>query len=223
MSLGQRDARGATEAVPPHAQPPIPEALRPPEGTLALVFDLDGTLIDTMPAHYEAWRIAVGRYGITFTEERFYALAGVPTREILELLSSEAGVTLDTERVCRERDALFVERIDSIRPHEAVLGVARAWHGKVPLAIATGGRRFQASHILEHFAHLGLSGLFDAIVTADDVTRHKPAPDVFLEAARRVGAPAERCCAYEDADLGLAAARAARMHAIDVRPVVQKR
>jgi len=180
----------------------------------ALIFDFDGTLADTMPLHWRAWQAVTRRHGLRFTEERFYALGGVPSRVIFAELGREQGVALDPLALSHEKEEAYLAQIHGIRPVPEVVEIARAHRGRVPLGVATGGTRAIVGLGLER---LGLRGWFGALVTSEDVTRHKPAPDVFLEAARRLGVAPARCRAYEDTDLGMEAIRAAGMEAVDVR------
>lgn len=182
--------------------------------TKGLIFDCDGTLADTMPLHWRAWQTIAHRYKLDFPEERFYALGGVPSRDILKMLSREQGVPLDHLRVAHEKEAEYLPLISQVEPVNSVVAIAREHHGKLPLAVATGGTRKVITQVLNH---LGIFELFDALVTSEDVQHQKPAPDIFLEAARRIGVAPQFCRAYEDTDLGMQAIRAAGMHAIDVR------
>jgi beta-phosphoglucomutase family hydrolase len=182
----------------------------------ALIFDCDGTLADTMPAHYVAWHKTLLRHGIDFNEDRFYSLGGVPTVQIIQLLASEAGLSLDAVAVGREKEMAFHEAIDSVEPIAAVVDIARRHVGKLPMAVGTGSEWWSAERVLKR---IGVLDWFGAVVCADHVQRHKPAPDVFLEAARRLGVDPKDCCVYEDTDLGLAAGRAAGMAVVDVRPL----
>jgi beta-phosphoglucomutase family hydrolase len=179
-----------------------------------ILFDCDGTLADTMPSHYEAWRRVLTRYELEMSEDRFYELGGWPTRRVAELLIGESGRTLDAARIAHEKEALFHDLLDQVRPIEPVIAVARRYRGRLPLAVATGAVRGVCQRILRH---IGVDGWFDSIVSSEDVERHKPAPDVFLEAARRIGVAPERCRVYEDTDPGIEAARRAGMEYIDVR------
>lgn len=183
----------------------------------ALVFDCDGTLVDSMPAHYRAWRNTVEPLGLTFTEARFYDLGGVSTRKILEILGREQGVELDIEATARARDEAFLAIADQVQPIEPVVAIARANRGQCPMGVATGGVRRQAETGLRA---IGILDWFDAIAAADDVERPKPAPDVFEEAARRMNVDPRECQAYEDTDLGLEAARAAGMAVVDIRTLL---
>jgi len=184
----------------------------------ALIFDCDGTLADTMPLHWRAWSQIRARHGFEFSEERFYALGGVPSRHILAMLCDEQGLTLDPLVVAREKEQAYLALMLEVGPVEAVVAIAREHWKKLPMAVASGGSRSAIEKVL---AHLGIRDLFDAVVTNEDVVHQKPAPDIFLEAARRLSVPPALCRAYEDTDLGLEAIRAAGMEAVDVRELLQ--
>jgi beta-phosphoglucomutase-like phosphatase (HAD superfamily) len=183
----------------------------------AIIFDCDGTLADTMPLHWRAWQVISARHSINLPEDRFYALGGVPSREIAKMLSLEQGLNLDHLAVAREKEAEYLPLIAQVEPINAVVGIAREHFGKLPLAVASGGTNRSIGQVLDH---LGIRHLFKAIVTSEDVFRQKPAPDIFLEAARRLGVAPQHCRAYEDTELGMQAIRAAGMEAIDVRTLL---
>jgi beta-phosphoglucomutase-like phosphatase (HAD superfamily) len=185
-----------------------------------LIFDCDGTLADSMPLHWRAWRAVAERHRLHFSKDRFYSLGGVPSRDILKLLSEEQGVPLDHLAVAHEKEAEYLPLIAQVEPVNAVVGIVRAHHGKLPIAVASGGLHRVIEQVLRH---LGILQLFDAVVTSEDVVRQKPAPDIFLEAARRLGVPPRFCRAYEDTDIGLQAIRAAGMEAVDVRQLLANR
>jgi HAD superfamily hydrolase (TIGR01509 family) len=180
-----------------------------------LVFDCDGTLADTMPAHYIAWSETVARYGLAFPEERFYALGGTPAHRVIEILAEEQNVRLgDAHAIAHEKEHAFAKHLDAIGPIEAVVAVAEAYRGQKPMAVATGGFRWLVEKSL---SNIGILDWFDCLVTCEDVTGHKPEPDTYLEAARQLQLAPGDCCAFEDTDLGLQSARAAGMTAVDVR------
>src|SRR5690349_6058717 len=180
----------------------------------AIIFDCDGTLADTMPMHWRAWQVISARHRINLPVDRFYALGGVPSREIAKMLSLEQGLNLDHMAVAREKEAEYLPLIAQVEPINTVVGIARENFGKLPLAVASGGTNRSIGQVLNH---LGIGHLFQAIVTSEDVVRQKPAPDIFLEAARRLGVAPQHCRAYEDTELGMQAIRAAGMEAVDVR------
>jgi len=186
----------------------------------AIIFDCDGTLADSMPLHWRAWQVISRRHGLFFPEDRFYSLGGVPSRDILKVLSAEQDVRLDPLAVAREKEAEYLPLIAQVEPINTVVGVARENYGKIPLAVASGGTKRVIEQVLDH---LDIRHLFQAIVTSEDVMNQKPAPDIFLEAARRLGVPPQCCRAYEDTDFGMRAIRAAGMEAVDVRELLLKR
>ena len=188
--------------------------IAPPEPFSALIFDCDGTLADTMPGHFTAWVAALRAGGGDITEQQFYSLAGVTSAAIIEILNKEHGYTLDVPETVEAKEALYVEALHEIEEIKAVADIARAYHGKVPMAVASGGLRSVVHATLDT---IGLRPLFDAVVTAEDVVRGKPAPDIFLQAAALLNVAPADCVVYEDGDPGIVAARAAGMRVIDVR------
>jgi beta-phosphoglucomutase-like phosphatase (HAD superfamily) len=191
-----------------------------PPGTAGLIFDCDGTLADTMPVHYKAWLAMLARFNIPFPEPRFYAMGGIPTARIILILAAEAGVHVpDVDALVLEKEQLFLAHLGAVARIEPVIAVAAAHRGRLPMAVASGGYRDTITRTLNQLA---LRDWFDALVTAEDTVRHKPDPDVFLEAARRLGAEPGRCVVFEDTDIGLEAARRAGMAGIDVRPWVTR-
>ena len=180
----------------------------------ALIFDCDGTLADTMPLHWHAWQVISQRHGIHFTEERFYALGGVPSRDILKTLREEQGLSYDHHEVSVEKEHAFLPFLTSVQAIPEIVAIAREHHGKLPMAVASGGKKRIVEEVLKH---LGIRHLFAAVVTSEDVTRQKPEPDIFLEAARLLGVEPQFCRGFEDTDLGMSAIRAAGMDAVDVR------
>jgi beta-phosphoglucomutase-like phosphatase (HAD superfamily) len=189
--------------------------------TRGFIFDLDGTLADTMPSHFVAWTKVATRHGFTFPEPRFYSLGGVPTDKIAAMLITEAGLTLDPQVIALEKEQTYYDGLGpgGIRGIEPVLALARTHRerNEGPLAIASGSVRRLVTRTLDALA---IADWFAAIVAAEDTARHKPEPDVFLEAARRIGVDPAACTVYEDTDIGLEAARRAGMHPVDVRPLI---
>ncbi|MEM9415432.1 MAG: beta-phosphoglucomutase family hydrolase [Planctomycetota bacterium] len=183
----------------------------------ALIFDLDGTLADTMPVHFIVWQEVLSPHGLAFPEDRFYRCGGMPTWRIVEMLAAEQGKSVDVEQVVKAKYDGFFAHVDDVQPIDAVMAVALEHHGSMPLAVATGGKRAAADRTL---AAIQATHLFDAVVTADDVAQHKPHPETFLRAAELLGVDPTRCRAYEDADPGIEAARAAGMAVVDVREML---
>src|SRR2546425_195902 len=108
------------------------------------IFDLDGTLADSMPAHYQAWTLVAGRYGLSFPEDQFYRMGGVPTAKIAAQLVAAAGLTLDPVAVAHEKEQLYVTHLTGgggVLPVAPVVEIARRHRTEGPLAVASGGVR----------------------------------------------------------------------------------
>ncbi len=187
----------------------------PRPGFKALIFDLDGTLVDSMPAHFKSWCAALknqGHKGV-FPEDVFYAMGGRPTRDIVATLNGEQDLDLDADAVAYAKKVAYLKHLELVELIPEVAEVVKAHRGKVPMAIASGGSREVVEKTLQK---LGISDWFDEVVTATDVANGKPAPDIFLEAAARLEVDPKECVVYEDARPGILAARAAGMEVIVV-------
>jgi HAD superfamily hydrolase (TIGR01509 family) len=189
-----------------------------PAGDFAgYLFDLDGTLVDTMPLHYAAWREALQRGGLgrELEEDYFYSLGGVPTRLVAQRVGEHYGVKLDAAKVEHVKEGLYLERLREAKLITPVVTFARRVAKTHPVAVVTGGMPNVARRALKL---TGLDTLFQIVVTPADVPsgRGKPAPDMFLVAARRMGVAPERCLVFEDAEPGIAGARAAGMQVVFV-------
>lgn len=187
----------------------------PVDGFGAIIFDCDGTLVNSMPAHFEAWCEALAYYGAAnvFQEDVFYAMGGRPTKDIVGELNSEYGLKLDPEAVAMKKREAFLARLDRIDLIDEVVEFARAHRARLPMAIATGGTRLVIEKTLQA---VGISDLFEDVVSADDVKVGKPDPEVFLKAAAILGVEPGRCLALEDAPAGIMAAQRAGMQVIAV-------
>ena len=182
-----------------------------------IIFDCDGTLADTMPLHWRAWQTVTARYKLHFPEDRFYSLGGVPSRDILKMLAEEQGIALDHLQAAHEKESAYLPLMSQVEPIHAVVEIARENFGKISMAVASGGTLPIIEQVL---TQLNIRQFFDAVVTSESVVNQKPAPDIFLEAARRIGVDPQFCRAYEDTDLGMQAIRAAGMEAVDVRTLI---
>ena len=147
-----------------------------------LIFDCDGTLADTMPLHWHAWQIVTQRHGLHFPEDRFYSFGGVPTRDILKMLAQEQGRSLDHIAVAHEKEEAYLPLMSRIGPVHEVVEIAKANHGKIPMAVASGGTQQIIVQVLEH---LKIRHLFDAVVTSEMVKNQKPAPTFFWKPRNR--------------------------------------
>jgi len=201
---------GTISAVTDRTRPAFSLEL-PPGDFAAYIFDCDGTLADTMPTHYKAWLTALGEHADKFPEAMFYELGGVPTARIVELLNERHQLDLPVDQTVAHKEHLFLELSHEIAAIEPVVALARDFAGIKPMAVASGGHR---RIVLNTLRALGIADLFQAIVTAEDYHRGKPAPDPFLEAALRLGVPPEACLVFEDTATGIAAATAAGMQSV---------
>ena len=188
--------------------------IAPPDSFAAIIFDCDGTLVDTMPTHYDAWLTALRSFGADMNETEFYGWAGVPTDGIIAALNERYGYTLDIRETHAVKEARYKELVHSVQEIEAVTDIVRRYHGKVPMSVASGGTRDIVDATL---TATGLLSYFDFIVAANDVVHGKPAPDMFLLAAEKMGVDPAECVVYEDGEPGIVGAKAAGMHVIDVR------
>ena len=181
----------------------------------ALIFDLDGTLVDSMPAHFKAWCKALedqGQPGV-FPEDVFYAMGGRPTRDIVKVINGEQGLHLDADQVASSKKRHYLKSLSLIEMIPAVAKIAEENRGRVPMAVASGRSREVVEKTLQT---LGVSDWFDEVVSSNEVANGKPAPDVFLEAASRIGVDPKDCVVFEDARSGIIAARAAGMEVVAV-------
>jgi len=182
----------------------------------AVIFDLDGTLVDSMPAHFAAWSEALSQFDVPkdiFPEDVFYSMGGRPTKDIVVELNGEFGLSIDPAAVAIAKREAFLTMLDKVEIHEDVVKYAQSLRGKTPMAIATGGSRVVAEKTLQA---VGISDLFDEVVTANDVTCGKPAPDIFIEAASRLEVDPVKCLVLEDAPAGIMAAQNAGMEVVTV-------
>lgn len=188
----------------------------PQSGYKAVIFDLDGTLVDSMPAHFEAWCEALASNGApkdVFPEDVFYSMGGRPTKDIVREINGEFNLDLDPEAVSYAKRRAFLEKVDLVELNEDVVAFAQSLRGKMPVGIATGGSRKVVEATLKA---KGLTDLFDEVVTSDDVKCGKPAPDVYLDAAARLEVDPKDCLVLEDAAPGIMAAQSAGMQVITV-------
>lgn len=180
----------------------------------ALIFDCDGTLAHTIPTHIQAWLATLRPLGVDLSQEWLYDRRGMSSLELIETINHTFGHTLDATFVNSVRKKHFLDLLHQVVEIEAVADIARSYYGKIPLAVASGGDIRVVESTLKA---IGLYSLFDAIVTVNDVSQGKPAPDIFFLAADRLGVSPTDCIVYEDSDAGLEAAHRAGMRAIDVR------
>ncbi len=178
-----------------------------------LIFDLDGTLADTMPIHYITWKNAAANYGIDFTTDLFSQLAGIPLYPTVEKLNQIFGKTIDPKEMGDLKEEEFENNMHLTPEIKVVTDLVRKYHGKIPMAIGTGGSRRLS---LKSLDIIGLGGYFDILVTSEDVSNFKPHPETFLKCAELMGVAPVDCEVFEDGVLGIQAARTAGMMVVDV-------
>lgn len=188
-----------------------------PAGTRGLVFDCDGTLVDSMPLHVLLWNECLAPYGIQVPKSFIDTHAGKPTDVIVEIINRDHGVAIEPVAFEEEKEGRFRERISEVGPIEPVVATARSWRGRAPMGVVSGSVR---ENVVASLTAINALDWFEVLLTASDPIAPKPAPDLFLAAADRLDVDPARCHAFEDADAGIDAARAAGMTVTDVREVL---
>ncbi len=179
-----------------------------------LIFDMDGTILDTEPTHRAAWHTILGKYGMTYNAQEMAAYNGAPIEKIAAVILARHNVDMDPKALATEKLALVEEMLfDTVKPLP-LIEVVKAYQGRRPMTVGTGSPRYLADRLLRH---LGLRDYFVGIVGAEDVLHHKPFPDTFLRCAQLMQVEPETCVVFEDADFGIQAAQRANMAVIDVR------
>ena len=195
------------------------EIVLPPPGEFAgYIFDLDGTLAASMHLHYRSWKKALAHHGarIDFNWELFISCAGMGTEQFITRLNTHHGERLDAAQVARTQDAVLTEIHHTVEAVPEVLAFAKKLAADAkPLAIASGGTRAAVGRTLHY---IKAAHLFKAVVTVDDVSRGKPAPDTFLEAARRLEVNPKDCIVLGDSVLDVEGAKAAGMAWVKLEP-----
>jgi HAD superfamily hydrolase (TIGR01509 family) len=190
--------------------------LKLPEGSFgAYLFDCDGTIADSMPLHFIAWKKALGEWNCEFDEQIFYAWGGMPVAEIISTLNRQQGLNMPVEAVSRRKEALYFELLPQLKAVPEVLEHIQEGHGRIPFAVVSGSTR---ESVTASLASLNLLDRFDTLVCAGDYTKSKPDPEAFLLAAAKLGVAAEKCLVFEDTEMGIQAARKAGMASVRVPP-----
>lgn len=178
-----------------------------------LIFDVDGTICDTMPVHFIAWREVSAKEGIIFTPELFVEVTGLPALQTSQYLKNKFHKDFDEFEFTLNKEEIFERNMYKAKPIEPVVKLILEYKGKLPMACGTGGSQYLAWKTLEI---AGVRDCFEHVVAAENVTNHKPHPETFLRAAELINVPPSECQVFEDGKLGLLAAEAAGMMTTDV-------
>jgi HAD superfamily hydrolase (TIGR01509 family) len=184
----------------------------------AIVFDCDGTLADTFGAHIRAFRDVLADYKVVFEAEFYHARLGLSRYQLLEELKQTHTAAFDEQAVIARNTDAFRAHLSVIRPIPYTHEILRNYHGKLKLGVASGGQRDIVTTTLKA---IGVYDLMDTVVTIEDAGVGKPAPDLYLIAAERLGVEPQFVQTYEDSDEGVEAAQRAGMRVIDIRPYYQ--
>ena len=179
----------------------------------AYIFDCDGTVVDSMPLHYRAWKAALAEWNCDFPEDLFYSWGGKPVRNIIADLNQIYSLAMPIDSLAVRKEALYLAQLPSLKAIPEVVEHITAQHGRIPFAVASGSRK---DSVVGSLTTVGLLDRFDAIVTAGDYIQAKPAPDCFLLAAQRLGVAPKDCLVFEDTQLGIQAATDAGMASVMV-------
>ena len=181
----------------------------------ALIFDLDGTLSNSLPVHMATWNMIGEVYGFKFDPQIMLEMTGRATIEFADRIVEQYNLSADPKEIVKLKQESFRDSAHLLEPVDEIIAIVKEYHGKLPMAVGTGASRKSTDVQLNK---LEIARYFDAIVTADDVSRHKPNPDTFLKCAELMGVDPEKCQVFEDGDLGIEAAKKAGMLVTDVRP-----
>jgi beta-phosphoglucomutase-like phosphatase (HAD superfamily) len=179
----------------------------------AYLFDCDGTIADSMPLHYVAWKRVLSEWGCEFDEDLFYAWGGMPVVQIVATLNQKDGLNMPVADVARRKEEFYLEILPQLKAVPEVLEHIEVSYGHIPFAVVSGSTRDSVTASLEA---LGILDKFDTLVCAGDYTKSKPDPEPFLMAARRLGVAPADCLVFEDTDMGIQAATAAGMASVKI-------
>jgi beta-phosphoglucomutase family hydrolase len=188
--------------------------LKLPEGSFkAYLFDCDGTIVDSMPLHYVAWKKALSEWGCEFDEQVFYAWGGMPVDAVIATLNEQQGLSMPVAEVAKRKEDLYYEILHELQAVPEVLEHINESHGKIRFAVVSGSTRESVTKSLEA---LGILDRFETMVCAGDYTKPKPDPEPFLLAAERLGVAPKDCLVFEDTEMGIQSATAAGMASVKV-------
>src|SRR5262249_52464176 len=179
----------------------------------AYLFDCDGTIADSMPLHYIAWKQALGKWNCEFDEQTFYAWGGMPTAEIIATLNERQGLAMAAEAVCTEKENFYYEMLPQLKAIAEVVEHIEAQHRQIPFAVVSGGTR---ECVVASLTAVNLFDKFDVFVCAGDYKKGKHDPEPYLLAADKLGVNPKDCLVFEDTEMGIQAPTAAGMASVRV-------
>ncbi len=180
----------------------------------AYLFDMDGTIADSMPLHYIAWKQALAEYGCTdFPEDLFYSWGGMPVREIISTLNQRHALAMPVDEVAHRKESLYYELLPQLTAVPEVLEQIEEAHTRIPFAVVSGSTRDSVTASLRA---LHLEDKFDVLVCAGDYKNAKPDPEPFLLAAQKLNVPPASCLVFEDTAMGIEAATRAGMQSVRI-------
>jgi beta-phosphoglucomutase family hydrolase len=195
--------------------------LKLPVGSFeAYLFDCDGTIVDSMPLHYIAWKKALAEWSCTFDEQLFYAWGGLPVAEIISLLNERQRLSMSVEDVSSRKESIYLDLLPELKAIPEVVEHIEEQHGRIPFAVVSGSTR---ESVTASLTSVKLLDKFDTLVCAGDYKKSKPDPEAFLLAATKLGVVAKRCMVFEDTDMGVQAANAAGMASVKIPPPWERR
>jgi len=190
--------------------------LKLPEGKFkAYLFDCDGTIVDSMPLHYRAWKKALGEWGCEFSERLFYDWGGLPVAEVISTLNRQQGLQMPVEKVEHRKESLYYELLPQLQAVPEVLEQIEARQGQIPFGVVSGSRR---ESVVASLTVVNLLNRFQTLVCAGEYQKSKPDPEAFLMAAEHLQVKPEACLVFEDTEMGIQAARAGGMSWVKVPP-----
>jgi beta-phosphoglucomutase-like phosphatase (HAD superfamily) len=185
------------------------------KGFAAFIFDCDGTLVDSIPAHLKAMQAAFSRHDLLLPATWFFQNHSIPTDTMLQKFEADGlGHIADPTLILADHKKFFMDNVDLVEEIPVVTTVVREWAGRVPIGVASNGHR---ANVEASLRALSLWSFFDTVVTREDVLHGKPNPDLYLETARRLNVAPQQCLIFEDSDTGIQGATAAGATVVDVR------
>ncbi|HUB20553.1 MAG TPA: HAD-IA family hydrolase [Acidobacteriaceae bacterium] len=186
----------------------------PPGPFSAYLFDMDGTIADSMPLHYIAWKQALAEYGCPlFPEDLFYSWGGMPVRDIVATLNRRHGLSMPIDEVAHRKEGLYFNLLPRLTAVPEVLEQIEEAHTRIPFAVVSGSTR---ESVIKSLDILGLTDKFDVLVCAGEYQRPKPDPEPFLLAAQKLNVLADACLVFEDTAMGIEAATRAGMQSVRI-------